>query len=164
MCKKLKRAISIMLAIVVLVGCLTATASASTFGGQNTRTITVTTKSNYWIPGSSSITLKQKAATETYAKLTNSSKTKTKAVNAYYTVSYEAVSGKYAGKHSGTVTFSGTSKKINLKPDTTYKITVSFDYSRTMTRELSQPFGYSWKKCSGHSWWVSSTYKVSACY
>lgn len=161
MSKHVKRIVCFMMTIFVIVGCMAATASAATSGGQNTRTIYVETKANYWKPGSSSITLKQQAATETYAKLTNKSKTKTKKVYADYTVSYKAVDGKYAGKHSGTVKFNGASKKINLKPDTTYQITVSYNSTGTTLSHMKNPFGYSWTKCSGHSWWVNSTYKVS---
>lgn len=77
---KTKRVISLVICLTMAITALFSTSltvSAATSGGSNSATITVKSKSNYWYPGSSSITLKQEKQTLTYKAL-NSNKTKTK--------------------------------------------------------------------------------------
>lgn len=53
----------IMMLCTLLVTSLTASAATSSYGTTQTRTITVQTKGNWWIPGPKSITLKQTKGT-----------------------------------------------------------------------------------------------------
>lgn len=87
----------------------------------NTNTYTVTTKANYWYPGSESITVSQ--SKEVY--YSNKAKTKTKKRNALVcTVTCKPISG--TGKKTITKSFSGNSKKIALEKNTTYKVTITY--------------------------------------
>ena len=163
--RKLKKLLAVMLAVLAMCSTMTQTASAHTSGGENSRTIIVETKANYFYPGSSSITLKQTKPVETYKKLTNSGKTKTKTVYGVYEITYTAIGGKYAGKDSGSVKMTGQTCKLNLKPNTTYKITVTYDSIATWKKVTNAcPLGYTWSKSSGHSWKVSSTWKLASYY
>ena len=85
-----------------------------------TSTYIVTTKANYWYPGSESITIKQ-VKEEYYS---NPKKTKTKKRNMSYTVTCTPIS--WSGKKPKTIKkeFSGSSKKIDLEKNTTYRVTI----------------------------------------
>lgn len=63
--KNLKKVVILLLCIMTLLSSSTADVFASTSGGRGTQTMVIQTKSNYWYPGSSSITLKQSKQTLT---------------------------------------------------------------------------------------------------
>ena len=156
-----KKLFSILLCAVMAFTALfgtTLTASAATYGGSKSATISVTTKSNYWYPGASSITLSQAKQTLTYKALL-SNKTKTKV--GYYGCYNISVFNVTKYKTTSVYWNGGKTKKISLDPDCTYKITVSYNSSATAIF-TSQPLGYSWKSTSAPSWNVSSTWKVSS--
>ena len=160
---KTKRVLSLMLCIIMAISafcCVNITASAATSGGSKAGTITVVTKANYLYPGSSSITLKQSKQTLTYKSLV-SNKTKTKTgYYGYYNISvYNATKGKTKSICWG----GGQTKKISLDPNCTYKITVRYNSTATVTFTKA-PFGYSWKSSSSPYWIVKSTWKVSSYY
>lgn len=156
----MKKLIATLTLIITLFSVFNVTAFASTSGTTNTRTITVTTKSNYWLPGSSSITLKQNKGTFYYKGLFG--KKKKGQCYGYYNVKATPIAGyaKDKKKKAITTTFTGRSKTIKLKKDSTYSITVSYDSNGTWLQsgcKLS-----SWDTTP--NWWVNSTYKVSSCY
>ena len=157
-----KRIFTGTLALVMVFCTLFATsipASAATRSyGIRTQTITVKTKANYWIPGSESITLSQSKGTcvkETTNPFTG--KTSRKPSNQYgeWDIVVKATDGSHTFKRSLT----GSSVKLNLKPNKTYKITVTWDSQAVFFKELKKgPF------VSYPTWKVKSTWKVSNCY
>ncbi len=158
---KVKRICAVLLCITTLMSvfCSMAfTVSAATRGSTRTTTITVKTKANYWYPGASSITLKQEKQTLTYRQLFGSrTKTKTGYYGCYNITVYNITENTYDYEYwSG-----GRTKKIQLDPNCTYRITLSYNANNTALF-TSQPWGYSWKKTSNPSWKVNSTWKVSS--
>lgn len=132
------------------------TASAATSGNINkSSTITVNTKANYWYPGSSSITLKQNKTKYTYT--TWNGKQKTSSGYCVYNIKATPVSGNGKPK---TAKLKGRSVKIKLDKNTTYKISVSYDYTATYFQNKARAI----KWLTTPSWWVSSTWKVSSYY
>ena len=82
---------------------------------------TVTTKANYWYPGSESITVSQ--SKEVY--YSNKAHTKTKKRNALVcTVTCTPISG--TGKKTINKTFTGSSKTIKLEKNTTYRVKITY--------------------------------------
>jgi len=110
--------------LVTLLVCFSTSAFAATSGSTNTATINVTTKANWALPGSESITLKQTAGTYNWRNAVTG-KTGTATGYGYYDVKAVPTSG--AGTKTITTTFSSASKTINLEANTTYKITVSYN-------------------------------------
>jgi hypothetical protein len=153
------RIISALTLIVVFITCTMVFADATTSGTTGTGTIVVNTKANYALPGSSSITLKQTKGTYTYTKysLFGKATKKTDKGYAYYNITATPISGKGSKK---TATLSGSSKTISLDKNTTYKVTVSFDSSRTWLNNNCRDITWQTKP----SWKVSSTWKVSSYY
>ena len=123
-----------------------ASAATSNYGKATTQVITVVTKANWWIPGSESITLSQSKGT---TKNIIWSK-KTKKEYATWKITIKSTDG----KHTDTVSMSGSTKRINLKPNKTYKIKVEWhpiaNYGKNF---IKYP-----------TWKVSKTYKVSQYY
>lgn len=137
---------------------LTMSASAATRGGASRATITVKTKSNYWYPGASSITLTQQKQTYTCASVLGS---KTKSITGYYGQYDISIYNVTTGKTSSTTWSGGKTKKISLDPNCTYRITVA--YSNLKTSMFTRvPIGYYGKNLSNPSWQVSSRWKVSS--
>lgn len=160
----MKKLISILLTLTLCVGCIammTTSASAATCSsGRSTQTITVTTKAVYWYPGSSSITLSQTKGVVTYDKLNWKGQVTGTGTAKYYgtwNISVRATDG----SDSFSKTLSGGSVKINLKPNKTYKITVTYNWSVDTLTMLSHP-NSRWTKYP--SWRVSGTWKVSSYY
>ena len=148
----------IMMFCTLLVTPLTASAATSSYGTTQTRTITVQTKGNWWIPGSESITLKQTKGTceKTTTNWITGKKT-TKVSKEYGT--WNIVAQATDGSHTVRKTLSGSSVKIPLKPDKTYKITVTWNSMIGMGIEVAKG---DFTKLP--TWKVSSTYKVSNYY
>ncbi|MGN0180775.1 MAG: hypothetical protein ACI4DY_15245 [Monoglobaceae bacterium] len=149
---------AIILCILTLVSFSAITASAATSGGSRSATVYVTTKSNYFYPGSSSVTLKQEKQTLTYQQLFGA-KTKTK--TGYYGC-YDINVYNVTKKTSKSVYWGGgRTKKISLDANCAYRITVC--YNSTATSLFTRaPLGYSLKKTSNPGWSISSTWKVSS--
>ena len=106
----------------------------------------VTTKANYWYPGSESITVSQ--SQEVY--YSNKAHTKTKKRNALIcTVTCTPISG--TGKKKITASFTGSSKKIKLEKNTTYKVTITY-------KSVICAYHYGTKK-EGYAY-ISSLYKA----
>ena len=156
----MKKTISILLAIAICVSCIammTLSASAATCSsGTSTQTITVTTKSAYYYPGSSSITLSQTKGVVTYDKTRWGRVVGTGTAKYYGTWNISV----YAtdGSDSFSKTLSGSSVKISLKPNKTYKITVTYNWY-VDTIIMIDHVNSRWTKYP--SWRVSSTWKVS---
>lgn len=135
--------------------CFSSTASAATSGNKNCKsTITVITKANYWYPGSSSITLKQNKTEFTYTK---NGKRKTSKMYAAFRIEYKNCN---TGK-TKTTWLTGSSKKIKLDKNATYKVTVSYD-STMMQIKNAYKTNFAWKTTP--CWWVNSKWKVSKYY
>ncbi len=116
------RATSIILCFLTLFTVFSATTMAS--ATQGNRYYCVVTKSNYWYPGSESITVSQ--SKETY--YSNKSHTKTKSRNSLVcTVKCTPISWS-SKKQPATITktFTGSSKKINLEKNVTYSVEISW--------------------------------------
>ena len=82
--KNLKKVVILLLCIMTLLSSSTADVFASTRGGRGTQTMVIQTKSNYWYPGSSSITLKQSKQTLTQQKLWGNKKKTQRGYYGYY--------------------------------------------------------------------------------
>lgn len=152
-----KKIFALALVIITMFSCMILPASAATTSyGTSTRTITVNTKAAYYYPGSSSITLKQTQGTYAYSK--NGS---TRIGKAYYwwTVKVAATDG----SHSYTKNFKDGSIQLNLKPNKTYKITISLNTYQNTIQEVNFHRKYNnWRWTTQPSWRVSSTWKVSS--
>lgn len=145
--KKAKRISCFVLAIFMLVSTMVVmivpSSAATSSSGKQTRTIYVTTKANWWIPGSESITLKQtKGICENRKK-------------AYGGWDIEV----YAtdGSHSYEKYWSDGSITLKLKPNKTYKITISWNGNAEVF-----PYVKNGKFTTLPTWKVSSTYKCSS--
>ena len=120
-------------------------ASAATYSsGTQTRTITVVTKSNYWIFGSESITLSQSKGTCVTSKQYGEWNIVVKATD---------------GSHTFKKTLTDSSIKLNLKPNKTYRITVTWDRNAAVLKGLSKG-----SYTAFPTWRVKSTWKVSNYY
>lgn len=84
--KNLKKVVILLLCIMTLLSSSTADVFAATSGGRGTQTMVIQTKSNYWYPGSSSITLKQRKQTLTYQKLRGNKKKTQRGYYGYYNI------------------------------------------------------------------------------
>lgn len=156
--KKNIRKVAAMLLILVVLGFVSPVMAATSSYGTQTRTITVTTKANWFIPGSESITLSQTKGTcveDTYNIFTGKWSSKTSKVYG----DWDIVATATDGSHTVRKNLSGSSVKINLKPNKTYKITVSWDYASNTITQLDKGSFKSYP-----TWRVKSTYKVSSCY
>lgn len=156
-----KKTVCMLLAIITLFSCMVLPASAATSSsGTSARTITVVTKGNWAYPGSESITISQSKGTFTYSKtnwLGKVTGTGTKSVYGKWKVSGTATDG----SHSFSKTLSDGSLKLNLKPNKTYRITVTYQDINDATRALNYK-NFRWSTYP--SWRVSSTWKVSSYY
>jgi len=134
-------------------------ASAATYSsGTSTRTITVVTKANWSKPGSESITLSQTKGIrtkKTYNIFTRKTSTKTKK----YYGTWKIVAKSTDGKHTVKNTMSGSSCKVKLKPNKTYKITVTWDGTADTIDSVSRGTFTTYP-----TWKVKSSYKVSRYY
>lgn len=153
--KIITRLFALVLAILTICTVFTTSAFAATSSsGKRTQTITVVTKANWCIPGSESVTLSQTKGVRS-EKNPFTGKIKTK--NCYG--EWDIVAKSTDGKHTVKATLNGGSKKINLKPNKTYKITVTWDSQADIFGTLDHG---SFTKLP--TWKVKSTYKVSSCY
>lgn len=149
------RVSAILLVVLTIFTMFSTTAFAATSSsGKRTQTITVSTKANWLKPGSESITLKQTKGTR---QETNPFTGKVKSKNCYG--EWDIVAKSTDGKHTVKTTLKDGSKKINLKPNKTYKITVTWDSQADIFDSLDHG---NFSKLP--TWRVSSTYKVSSCY
>ncbi len=158
--KKFLLKIIAVLSVMATVICSTAVfANASTGGSNNTRKITVKTKANYLLPGSSSITLKQSKGKYTYSSFSffRGWKTKTSSGYGVYKITATPIKGKGAKK---TAKLTGKSKKISLDKNTTYSVTVAYDSNATWLQNKCKPENWT----TYPSWKVSGTWKVSSYY
>lgn len=134
-------------------------ASAATCSsGTQTRTITVETKGNWWVPGSESITIKQTKGTcvkENYNIFTGKTTRKSSSQYGQWNISVKATDG----SHSYTKTLKDGSIKLSLKPNKTYKITISWDAQAAIFKTMEKG-----NYTSYPTWRVSGTYKVSNYY
>ena len=151
-----------MLLIASFVSCMILPASAAVNNyGTGTKVITVTTKANWGIPGSESITLSQSKGTFRYSETNwygkETGRTKTKNVYPEWRISVRATDG----SHSYTRKWNDSSEKLTLKPNKTYKITVSY-YSY---QDIFNGVKYRNMQWTRQPYWsVKSTWKVNSCY
>lgn len=118
-------------------------ASAATYSsGTQTRTITVVTKSNYWIFGSESITLSQSKGTcvkKSYNLFTGKTKNTTSKQYGEWDIVVKATDG----SHTFKKTLTGSSVKLNLKPtkrtESPSPGTAMPRFSRASARDRIQP-------------------------
>ena len=156
----MKKFIAILLVAVTLFSIFAVTASAATWGGRGSSTVTVKSKANYWYPGASSITLRQSKQTMTFDHLwKDKTKTKTGYFGHYDITVYNVTKGtsKYVYWNGGQT------KKITLDPNCTYRITVTYLSTET-TLFTKAPTGYSHRSTTSPSWNVKSVWKVSSYY
>lgn len=161
-----KRIMAILFVILTIVSTLsfsTLTAQAATSGSKNTRTITVNTKTNYWYPGASSITLKQEKITITWKSLNGKKTKKTSGYYGRYNISIYNVTD---NKWEKSKCWNGKqSIKIELKGNKKYNITVSYDANGTwLNVSKAQPIGYGSNNGYSPNWWVSGSHKVTNYY
>ncbi len=153
--RKLFTSIVSIAMIVCTLFCMSIPTSAATnSSGTKTRTITVTTKANWWIPGSESITLKQTKGTCSVTPLF-AKKAKVSSVYGCWDVVATATDG----SHTVRKNFDGSSVKLNLKPNKTYIITISWDDQASFLRTANKG---NWTAYP--TWKVKSTWKVSSYY
>ena len=135
-------------------------ASAATYSsGTQTRTITVVTKSNYWIFGSESIALSQSKGTcvkKSY-NLFLYRKDQKDGEQTAWRVGYRGQSDRWKSYLQKTLT--GSSVKLNLKSNKTHRIPATWDRNAAVLKGLSKgPYTFF------PTWRVKSTWKVSSCY
>ena len=152
------RVVSILMAMLMVLSCATTFApkaeAATGSNGKNTQTITVTTKSNWWRPGSESITLAQSKGTRTSKTYSFWKGWREKTTNCYGT--WKIVAKSTDNKDTVKQTLKDSSVKIKLKADKTYKITVSWDSDKDTIDSVTKG-----SFSSLPSGWVKSTNKVS---
>ena len=155
--KRMFKSVAAFALIVCTLFAISIPASAATCSyGTQTRTNTVSTKANWWIPGSESITIGQsKGICEKSNYNIFSGKTTKKISNQYgeWDITVKATDG----SHSFSKTLTGSSIKLNLKPNKTYKITISWDSQAALFKSLDKG-----NYTSYPTWRVKSTYKVSS--
>lgn len=133
--------------------------SAATYSsGTQTRTITVRTKANYWLPGSESITLSQSKGVCTQENYNIFSGKTTKKTSSQYG-EWDIVVRATDGSHTYKKSLTGSSIKLSLKPNKTYTITVTWD-SQAAIFKTRRKGNYT----AFPSWRVKSTWKVSNYY
>lgn len=159
---KIRKTVSLLMIIVSLMSIFAIFAvpasAATTSSGTQTRTIIVTTKGNWFIPGSESVTLKQtKGTCEKTTTNWFTGKKSTKVSQEYGT--WNILAKAIDGSHTVKRTLSGSSVKIPLKPDKTYQITVTWNSLIGMGIEAAKG-----DFTRLPSWKVSSTWKVSSYY
>lgn len=135
---KTKRFFSTLMAAALLFTTILSTAipsaAATRSNGTRTQTITVTTSNSFFSP---SITLKQTKGTcteKTYNPFTNKTKTKTTQQYGEWDISVKATDG----SHSFTKTLRNGSIKLSLKSNKTYKITITWDSTAAIFKELDK--------------------------
>ena len=152
------RVVSMLMALLMVLSCAVTFApeaeAATSSWGTRTQTITVSTKSNWWYPGSESITLGQSKGTREGSAWSLWKGWHTKTSKCYGT--WKIVAKSTDGKHTVKKTLDGSSVKIGLKGNKTYEITVSWDDTKDMIASLDKG-----SFTSLPSWWVKSTHKVS---
>lgn len=155
---KAKRISCFVLAVFMLVSTMIAmivpSSAATRSNGKKSVTITVTTKANWWIPGSESITLSQTKGTCQYTNFLTG-KVKSSKVYAEWDITVKATDG----GHSYSTSLTGGSVKLKLKPNKTYVITVTWDEQATFFKTAGKG-----NFTTLPTWKVSSTYKCSSCY
>lgn len=158
--KLFTRIIAVIMVMVTVFGAIPLSASAATWGTTGSKTISVKTHANYWYPGASSITLKQNKQTATFQSLLG---TKTKTQTGFYGC-YTITVKNVTKNTSKSITWNGgQTKKIELDPNCTYNITVTYNSAATNVFK-SAPLGYYLKSMSNPYWKVSSTWKVTSFY
>lgn len=155
--KMFRKIIAVLLVAITLTAIFAIPAdAATTSSGLSKRTITVTTKANWLMPGSESITLKQTKGTFSYTK--SNGKTTTKTGYATWKITVSATDG----SHSYTKTWNDGSIKLSLKRNKTYTITITYDNQYWEPNMMLKYSHFKWTKYP--TWKVSSTNKVSSCY
>jgi hypothetical protein len=159
---KTKRIFTTIIAFTLIICTLcaaSAPAAAATYSsGTQTRTITVKTKANYWIPGSESITISQAKGTcvaKSYNFITRKTTTKTTKQYGTWIINVRSTDG----RDSYSKRLTGSSIKLNLKPNKTYTITITWDSQAAFFKTLDKG-----NYTSYPTWKVKSTWKVSDCY
>ena len=157
-----KRIFSGILAIMMLISVICVfplSASAATkSNGTRAQTITVTTKANWWIPGSESITITQTKGTcevKTYNIFKRKSEVKTSKVYGEWDIVVKSTDGTHTAKYN----FDGSKITIKLKPNKTYKITITWDSQANSINTIGKGNFVVYPQ-----WKVSKTYKVSNYY
>lgn len=138
--------------------CTVSASAATTSSGTQSRTITVKTKANYWLPGSESITIGQSKGTcvkKTYNFFTGKMTQKSSNQYGEWDITVKATDG----SHSFKKTLTGSSIKLKLKPNKTYKITITWDSQAALFKTLDKGDYTKYP-----TWRVKSTWKVSNYY
>lgn len=155
MSKIVKQLISLSLVVTLFTGLFCMPVHAATSGRGGTSSISATTSSHWWYPGSESITLKQNKQTYTY-RTWSIFKGWYDKKGSGYPVYYVTVHNNTTNRNEySNKKFSGSSIKLNLKTNSNYTITVRHDSSATW---LANDCNWSG---SGY-WWVASSHKVDS--
>ena len=157
--KKVRRISCLLMAMLMLASMMMVlivpTSAATKSNGKRSVTITVSTKANWWIPGSESITLSQ---TKGVCKVNRPIfGTKTSRVYGDWDIVVRATDGTHTYKKNwddGSIT-------LSLKPNKTYKITVTWDETASYISTAGAGKG---SFTTLPTWKVKKTYKCSSCY
>lgn len=157
-----KRIISAFCVVIVLLSLVVLPAGAATYSyDTSTQSFIVETKANWWYPGSESVSISASKGTFSYSETSwfgkKTGKTKTKKEYGTWKISVSSLDG----SHSFSKTMKGSSIKLNLKPNKTYRVTVSYDGTQDTFRQLNYR-DFRWNNYP--SWKVSGTWKVSSCH
>lgn len=153
--KKTKRFIGILTAMFILIAAIVPeTAFASTFGTTGSYAITVVTKANWTRPGGESITFGNSPVKVNYR---SGWRTKTKTIYPKYRIKGASTDG----THKINKVMSGSSLKLSLKRNKTYKLTIYYDSNGTWLKYCTLRNS---KMVGTPSWRVKSTRKVSNYY
>lgn len=154
----MKKNMKYVCAVLLMLVMLTSTSIpvlASTSGTTGTGTIMVVTKANWLCPGTESITLSNSKVNVSYKSWFLG--TRNKSIYPTYKINVRATDN----SQNYNKTMSGSSLKLNLKPNKTYRITVTYDFNRTWLTYCNLSNA---KMTSNPCWRVKSSYKVSNYY
>ena len=155
MTKRFSKITAVFLLVVTVFALMCTSAFAATSGSTGSRTIYVTTKSDWTYLGTESITLKQSPVTVKYTGFFNAKKTTTRT---YYPV-YNITVRNTATGATKSYTFNSATKKIKLDRDASYTITVAYDRDRSFLR-VPYPAFWIYQSESKPYWWVDSACKA----
>lgn len=130
-------------------------AAATRSNGTKSVTLTVKTKANYLLPGSESVTLSQKKGNTCWTNVITGKKNTGKLYGSW-NITVRATDG----SHTYTEDWNDGSITLKLKPNKTYKITVTWDTSDNNYRLFLNGKG---SFTSYPTWNVKSTWKVTHC-
>ena len=144
--KTFSKVLAVFLMLLTFVSAMNFSSSAATWGGENTRTITVQTKADWSRLGSESITLKQNKCKYTY-QVWSWGKWVTKTASIY--PNYKITIRNNNTGATTTKKWSSSSIKLSLARNTNYTMTVAYYWTNTKKKRLLSTMAKGVSSCFG---------------